>query len=1267
MTAMHTNPRSVEWSIESAIQALWVECEPSQCADLSGLFSSYSKEHPRVLAWIVLCDWKERNSRNLSGMEVPAGIAEYLRQGLELPPDSERSLQFFAALITFSAEHGVIERPSVLWQGSPEYRADLDLAELVARLEEPILPGDELAHLRCIRRLGRGSFGEVWHALNIPVQRHVAVKILEGASSDDPVPRSVYDEARVAGGIHHENVVEVRHVLALHHPTLGPRALVEMTLCADLHPDGSGVEAGNSLDDIICSARGTRAMDPFHAANVMRGAALGVAAVHDQSRLTHRDIKPSNILVSPRGRAMLVDFGMARLSTEWLASNPLGSPFYMAPEVAEAVGAGTAPPYSFQSDVYALGACLCFALTGEHPYGDEIVLPEDLSSSERRRKLCGRLASADPLYQTLPSWIPPTLVQIIEKATATRPQERYDSATELAADLAAFVDGRSPPIVGTPSPAHSLAITWNRRRPSIAWLGLAAIAVGVGTLAALGRFGVLQELLRGAEGEIAKEAKAKKDESTQWKSLYESTKNRFDSSAARITELEDTVRRERIESTKSLQTAQESAAASQLRTLEAEESEPYQALAAAFARGNEMQTLRWCEQLPTQSHLWPLRHVTAVAGGSDLVVRPEIGPIYGLARSGDDQSIYLAGKRGLTTMRRAMARDPLIWKGRFVRVAVGNGTLWGVSAGGTLESRDLTTGSESSRKLVEPRSMANLDFGMGESGIECSFGNETWRARTGSSGAVEFERSTRHRVGTQLMVNGVAHIVDWDGRLFSKEREIGQLMTDRLSSFNSDESARLARADPDSDGRAIFTLPEATNAQRIRTRFPAPVVANGAISLIAAAGKNEVRVWKIGDNTLTPVARFSDLQFTVTSLCIRPVQRELVVGGASGELLVYWIDAPDRSPRRFHGHVGLISDLGIDPSDSDRVVSSSLDGTVRIWSPDRPLGSRVIAVPAPASRVRFGAGKEVLVCAAGRLLGLKENGSWADIATVGPVTDIETDPGGTHVLVAINDRFQVLSGANGWQDIGGGSLGSPIVALSLDVGPTTAGAIDGPVVAVASRSATAKGRTQVWKRIAAQWQLATESRQAPMSVFLRRGCEPVLTAHANYDVGTGSELSLSGKIKDASTGQMREISASGYRDSIGEPVPRELVAVSSTPRYSVAIVRTDWIENTSAVCSTGSRVRPLGPLIPGIQSIVFHPTEPIVAAAGRELGVWNARTGRLMLTLPLPSRAVSMAFDPSGCQLAIALETPEVMILDSISAPPTPPIQVRDRGADQVP
>ncbi|MCW2609198.1 MAG: Serine/threonine protein kinase, partial [Cryptosporangiaceae bacterium] len=210
---------------------------------------------------------------------------------------------------------------------------------------------------RLLDQLGKGGMGAVWRARDEVLGREVAVKevLLPPTVSDaarDGLIERTRREARLAARLNHPNVVTVFDVVDDDH---WPWLVMELV-------------PSRSLTEIVESEG---PLPPAHVAAVGLQLLGALDAAH-RAGVLHRDVKPGNVLITPEGRVVLGDFGIARLEGDpGLTGTGLvmGSPAYMAPERARGHPVGPA------SDLWSLGATLYTAVEGRAPFSRDGALP----------------------------------------------------------------------------------------------------------------------------------------------------------------------------------------------------------------------------------------------------------------------------------------------------------------------------------------------------------------------------------------------------------------------------------------------------------------------------------------------------------------------------------------------------------------------------------------------------------------------------------------------------------------------------------------------------------------------------------------------------------------------------------------------------------------------------------------------------------------------------------------------------------------------------
>jgi serine/threonine-protein kinase len=264
--------------------------------------------------------------------------------------------------------------------------------------------------------LARGGMGEVYLGRVTGAHdfaRPVVLKVIRSELVDDErVAMMFVDEARIAAGLHHRNIVQVIDFDVFD----GGAFLVTEHV--------SGCDLGDLLDYTV-PAFGV-------AAAVICELATGLGAAHDACdvngaplQLVHRDVSPSNVLISDHGEVKLADFGIAKArsrSYHTMSGTIKGKPSYMAPE--QILG----EPLDRRADIFALGVLL-FELSTASP-----LYSEHEAAIAMQRILDG--AAPDPGERR--AGYPPALTAIVGRAIARKREDRYQTARALADDLEAL-------------------------------------------------------------------------------------------------------------------------------------------------------------------------------------------------------------------------------------------------------------------------------------------------------------------------------------------------------------------------------------------------------------------------------------------------------------------------------------------------------------------------------------------------------------------------------------------------------------------------------------------------------------------------------------------------------------------------------------------------------------------------------------------------------------------------------------------------------------
>lgn len=254
-----------------------------------------------------------------------------------------------------------------------------------------------------IRSIGEGGMANVYLALDTILDRRVAVKVLRGdLANDEKFVRRFQREAISASSLSHPNIVEMYDVGEDEGNYFIVMEYVE----------------GKSLKSLIKKRGGLTLPEVL---DIMLQLTDGIACAHN-SYIIHRDIKPQNILVLDDGRVKITDFGIAQALKrgELTETNSvMGSVHYLPPEQAN--GTGT----TIKSDIYSLGIVMFELLTGKVPFKGENAV--EIAIKQMKEPM--------PSIHTYKEGIPQSIENIILKAAAKNPKNRYDTVLEMQEDI----------------------------------------------------------------------------------------------------------------------------------------------------------------------------------------------------------------------------------------------------------------------------------------------------------------------------------------------------------------------------------------------------------------------------------------------------------------------------------------------------------------------------------------------------------------------------------------------------------------------------------------------------------------------------------------------------------------------------------------------------------------------------------------------------------------------------------------------------------------
>jgi len=287
-------------------------------------------------------------------------------------------------------------------------------AQALARDGEDTLPGRRLGGYEVFERIGAGGMGEVYRALDVRLQRDVALKVFEHAASTENLAR-IEAEARAASVLTHPNIVTIYGV-----GEEGDTAYIAMELVR-----------GQTLRELL-------AVGPLPVPRVIEIAlaiADAMAAAHARG-IVHRDLKPENVMVAGDGRVKVLDFGIAtrppghRTGADSAAPDAIdtlvGTVSYMSPEQARS------RPVVPASDQFAFGLICHEMLTGRR-----------LFARATRRETLEAIASADPVPPLPPREAPAPLAAVVARCLAKDPGDRFTDSGRIVAALRAIEGDRA--------------------------------------------------------------------------------------------------------------------------------------------------------------------------------------------------------------------------------------------------------------------------------------------------------------------------------------------------------------------------------------------------------------------------------------------------------------------------------------------------------------------------------------------------------------------------------------------------------------------------------------------------------------------------------------------------------------------------------------------------------------------------------------------------------------------------------------------------------
>jgi WD40 repeat protein/serine/threonine protein kinase len=354
-----------------------------------------------------LAEALERLVRGQSAQEDPKSAIPYARRWLALDPLHEPTHRQLMELYARAGQraaalHQYHECERLLQEelGVPTSLKTTALAERI-RLDTKGQQGQLIKGYELRELIGAGSFGEVYRAYQPQVRREVAVKVILPQYANHPdFVRRFEAEAQLVAQLEHPHIVPLYDYWR----EPGGAYLVMRWL------------RGGSLKDAL--KRGPRA--PEATAQFLDQIAAALMLAHHRG-IIHRDLKPANILLDDIGNAYLTDFSIAKVAARNTSQTERGlvsgAPAYLSPEAING------EPLTAQTDVYSLGVMLYEVLTGQHPFSD--TTPPHM--------IFKHLAEPLPSLQASHPDLPAALDEVVQKAAAKIPSDRYPDVLSLAA------------------------------------------------------------------------------------------------------------------------------------------------------------------------------------------------------------------------------------------------------------------------------------------------------------------------------------------------------------------------------------------------------------------------------------------------------------------------------------------------------------------------------------------------------------------------------------------------------------------------------------------------------------------------------------------------------------------------------------------------------------------------------------------------------------------------------------------------------------------
>jgi serine/threonine protein kinase/Tfp pilus assembly protein PilF len=297
--------------------------------------------------------------------------------------------------------------------------------------------GTTVSHYRILEKLGQGGMGVVYRAQDLTLDRIVALKFLPPEFTRDSEARARFvQEAKAASSLDHNNICAIHEI----NENEDGQSYIVMAYY-------EGVTLKEKIKDSGIGSR-VPGLDVKEAVEISIQIARGLEKAHKHG-IIHRDIKPANIIITHEGVVKIVDFGLAkltRLTQLTTTGSTMGTVAYMSPEQARGERVDQ------RTDVWSLGVVLYEMVTGRPPF----------SSDYSEAVIYAILHETPPFPTSLREGIPSDLERILLKTLQKNREERYQSATDLLAELEELGSGggaQAAKRLGAATRRHVYALT----------------------------------------------------------------------------------------------------------------------------------------------------------------------------------------------------------------------------------------------------------------------------------------------------------------------------------------------------------------------------------------------------------------------------------------------------------------------------------------------------------------------------------------------------------------------------------------------------------------------------------------------------------------------------------------------------------------------------------------------------------------------------------------------------------------------------------------